>query len=267
MSAANILNEVHNEPHTDPYGTVDSTADANEKRLAHEEWINKNSQPKKRVIPRVEREPTRWQKKGPMKKKQWKQFFEWAQKNAVPYERKLPEVTVPCAADYLPCGKEPRAIDRDDLLERMDELSTPLPHKMTPKYKSDKNVATYSPVIEWGQPPMPQKGRPFLTPKVPCCFPNDEVEQAFWFAYRFPIRKEALNGHASPRIINLAKPRVMPPFPPHCPIPERPPATDPLDGPAPKRKKFTPRQWRLHQIRLIYLSKPVTRPQYDYFYM
>lgn len=100
---------------------------------------------------------------------------------------------------------------------------------------------------------------------MPCCFPNADIEDKFWAELRFPIRKAALKAKITPRILSLSKPKKTPQFPPHCYHP--PHIYDILALPGPKRKKFTPQGWRLHQIRLLYLSQPVTRREYEYFYM
>lgn len=248
--------------------------EAEDKKLVEEEekplpswveWCERNAQPIKRCIPREQRELTRWQKAGPMKKKEWKKFFEWALRNAMPKEPPQVEVPIPCLEKYLPCGREKRKMDMDSLEESMEKLSKPLERKMTPKHVYQPRFYAYSPVIVWGKPPHHDKGRPFRPPFVPCCFPNDDIEDEFWANLRFPVRPSALKARPTARILSLAKPHIMPPNPPHCPIPKKAPA--PLEVPPPKRKKFTPRGWRLHQIRLIYLSKPVSRPEFEYFYM
>ncbi|KAL7728441.1 hypothetical protein ACLKA6_005200 [Drosophila palustris] len=228
-------------------------------------WVEKNSKPIKRCRPKVERELTPWQKPGPMKKKDWKHFFEWALEKAMPKEPRLVEIPVPCKEKILPCARKKRQVEMEELMEHMEKLSTPNPRKVTPKREYFRPVYPYSPVIVWGKPPKHDKGRPFPGPFMPCCFPNKDLEDDYWAALRFPIRPAALKARPTARIISLAKPHIMPPNPPHCPIPEKPVA--PMDEPPPKRKKFTPRGWRLHQIRLIYLSKPVSRPEFEYFYM
>ncbi|XP_034665534.1 uncharacterized protein LOC117899554 [Drosophila subobscura] len=230
-------------------------------------WVERNAKPRVRVRPKVERELTPWQKAGPMKKKDWQRFYEWASSKAMPKE--LPEAPpreIPCEADYLPCGK-PKAADEDDLdmLEKMEKLSIPLARRQRKVHQYVYPVNAYNPMIVWGQQPRPDKGRPFDPPHVPCCFPNSDIEDEFWATLRFPVRKQALKGRPSPRIVSLARPKVMPPWPPHCAIPPR--TVDPLDVPPPKRKKFTAQAWRLHQIRLLYLSRPVSRREFEYFYL
>ncbi|XP_020814045.1 uncharacterized protein LOC110188619 [Drosophila serrata] len=231
------------------------------------EWVERNAKPIKRRINREPRIVTRWKKQGPMKNSDWRRFYVWAATKSLPKE--LPEVEVepiPCPEKYLPCAKPPRQIDPEDLEERIAELATPLERKMTPKHEYDYPVNAYSPVIVWGQPAHHDKGRPFEPPKVPCCFANSDVEGEFWANLRFPIRPAALKAKISPRILSLSKPKVTPQFPPHCYHPEH--VYDILDVKPPmKRKKFTPQGWRLHQIRLLYLSQPVTRREYEYFYM
>ncbi|XP_017141525.1 uncharacterized protein LOC108155317 [Drosophila miranda] len=230
-------------------------------------WVERNAKPRVRVRPKVVRELTPWQKAGPMKKKDWKHFYQWASTKAMPKE--LPEpppMEIPCEADYLPCGKQ-RKVDEDDLDmgEKMEQLSIPLERRQRKKYQPIPPSITYNPMIVWGQQPHLDKGRPFKPPEKPCCFPNSDIEDEFWATLRFPVRKAALKGRPTARIISLARPKVMPPWPPHCPLPEKTPA--PLDVPPPKRKKFTPQGWRMHQIRLIYLSKPISRREFEYFYM
>jgi len=228
-------------------------------------WVEKNSKPIKRCRPKEERIITRWQKPGPMNKKQWRQFFEWALQKAMPKEPKLMEIPVPCDEKILPCARPKRQMEMEVLLEKMVKLSTPLPRKITPKRQYVREVFPYSPVIVWGKPAHHDKGRPFRGPFMPCCFPNKDIEDDYWANLRFPVRPEALKARPTARILSLSKPHIKPPNPPHCPIPER--TLAPLEVPPPKRKKFTPRGWRLHQIRLIYLSKPVSRPEFEYFYM
>jgi len=225
-------------------------------------WCDRNSKPVNRKRPRVMRKLTKWQKNGPMTKKDWKHFCAWAAFRARPREPELQKpAKLPCLAKYLPCARKKRQLDEDEMRERMLMLAKP--RKITEKYNMTDRPPTYSPAIIWGKPPHRDPGRPFEPPYVPCCFPNDELEGEFWANLRFPVRQAALLGKVTPRILSLAKPRMYPPIP-HCPIPEKVP--DPLDVPPPPRKKFTNREWRLHQIRLIYLSKPVTRNDMDYLF-
>ncbi|XP_017103309.2 uncharacterized protein [Drosophila bipectinata] len=230
------------------------------------EWCERNSKPKCIRIVRERVVPTRWQTPGPMKKPDWKYFYEWAGKRAMPKE--LPEPPprkIPCLKKYLPCARKPKTPDWDEFAQKMIYLSTPLDRKRSEKHQYVYPVHPYSPIIVWGQPPLHDKGRPFDPPKVPKCFPNEDIEGKFWAELRFAVRKPALKARISPRILSISKPKVMPPYPPHCIIPEH--VYDVLDVPPPPRKKFTSQGWRLHQIRLLYLSKPVTRPEYEYFYM
>ncbi|XP_068153183.1 uncharacterized protein [Drosophila tropicalis] len=230
------------------------------------EWCQRNAKPIVRVKPKVERVLTPWQKPGPMKKRDWAHFFQWAMKNAAPKQPKAKvKQLIPCEADYLPCGRNVQKMDPTDLIEKIEKLAQPLQRRVREKHVYVQEKPTYSPVIEWGQPPNHDKGRPFPPPEeVPKCFPNDDIEAAFWADYRFPVRKAALLGRPSPRILSLAKPRVSPPMPPHCYIPEK--TLSPLEVPPPKRRKFTKKGWRMHQIRLLYLARPVSRPKYRYFY-
>ncbi|XP_060649262.1 uncharacterized protein LOC132786677 [Drosophila nasuta] len=228
-------------------------------------WVERNARPVKRCRPKVERQLTRWQKAGPMSKKDWRKFFEWALEKAMPKEVPMVEQPVPCTEKILPCARAKREMEMEELIEKMENLSKPLPRKVTPKHVYYREEFHYSPVIVWGQPAKHDKGRPFRGPFMPCCFVNKDIEDDYWAQLRFPVRPSALKARPTARILSLAKPHIMPPNPPHCPIPEKPVAA--LDEPPPKRKKFTPRGWRLHQIRLIYLSKPVSRPEFEYFYM
>ncbi|XP_017036007.1 uncharacterized protein [Drosophila kikkawai] len=230
------------------------------------EWCERNSKPIKRVLPREPRVLTPWQKPGPMAKADWRKFYQWAAANAMPKElQPVEEQPLPCPEKYLPCAKKSKPIDPDEFQEHVAKLATPLQRKMTPKHQYVYPVNTYSPVIVWGQPPHHDKGRPFDPPKMPCCFPNADIEDKFWAELRFPIRPAALKAKISPRILSLSKPKITPQFPPHCYHPEH--IYDILQVKPPKRKKFTPQGWRLHQIRLLYLSQPVTRREYEYFYM
>lgn len=181
------------------------------------EWCERNAQPIQRRLYREPRMLTRWQIPGPMGKGDWAYFYEWAATRAMP--KVLPEVEVPpppCDEKYLPCARKPREIDPEELEEKMAKLAQPLERKMTPKHKYHHPVNAYSPVIVWGQPPHHDKGRPFEPPKMPCCFPNADIEDKFWAELRFPIRKAALKAKITPRILSLSKPKKTPQFPPHC---------------------------------------------------
>ncbi|SPP83766.1 uncharacterized protein LOC117586530 [Drosophila guanche] len=226
------------------------------------EWVERNSKPLVRKRHQEERKLTKWQKKGPMKQKDWKKFFHWAEKRAMPQERKFKEEEQQQQLFHQASGRAAGSLDVYDQADKLEELARP--RIVNKKHQFHDNEPTYSPVIVLGQPPHRDKGRPFQPPYVPCCFQHDDVEANFWSQLRFPIRKEALRTSATPRIISLAKPRTLPVHP-HCPIPPR--SLDPLDVPPPKRKKFTAQGWRLHQIRLIYLSKPMNRGHYEYFYL
>ncbi|XP_016994945.2 uncharacterized protein [Drosophila takahashii] len=225
-------------------------------------WCDRNSKPVKRLRIREIRKLSKWQKNGPMSKKDWKHFCAWAAFRARPREPELPKPEkIPCLAKYLPCGRKKRHLDEDELQERM--LTLAKPRKITEKYNMQDRPPTYSPAIIWGKPAHRDPGRPFEPPHVPSCFPHDDLEGEFWAQLRFPVRQAALLAKVSPRILSLAKPRPNPPTP-HCPIPKK--ILDPLDVPPPPRKKFSNRAWRLHQIRLIYLSKPVSRNELDYLF-
>ncbi|XP_017060743.1 uncharacterized protein LOC108101065 [Drosophila ficusphila] len=226
-------------------------------------WCERNSKPVKRRRFRMKKKQTRWQKSGPMTKKDWKHFFAWASNRAMPRELELKPERLPCLESHMPCNLRKRKLDEDELLEKMQLLAKP--RKITQKYDVRNMPPAYSPVIFWGKPPHHDPGRPFKPPYVPGCFVHNELEADFWAQLRFPVRQAALKAHISPRIRNLSKPRTYPPIP-HCPIPEK--VLDPLDVRPPPRKKFTPKAWRSHQIRLMYLSKPVFRNNLEsFFYM
>ncbi|EDW49480.1 uncharacterized protein LOC6619083 [Drosophila sechellia] len=230
------------------------------------EWCERNAKPIERRLIQERRYLTRWQIPGPMKKAQWREFYEWAASRAMPKELPVPvKQPIPCVAKFLPCARKPRAIDPDEFQEKVAKLATPLERKMTPKHQYIYPIQPYSPIIVWGQPPLHDKGRPFKPPNKPCCFFNADIEDKWWAELRFPIRKAALKARITPRILSLSKPKITPQFPPHCYHPEH--IYDVLNVKPPRRKKFTPQGWRLHQIRLLYLSKPVSRPEYEYFYM
>ncbi|EDV48499.1 uncharacterized protein LOC6554031 [Drosophila erecta] len=225
-------------------------------------WCDRNSKPVKRARPREIRKLTPWQKSGPMTIRDWKHFGAWAAFRARPKNPKLQRPAKPfCAAKYLPCALKKRQLEEDELRERMLLLAKP--RKITEKYNTPDRPPAYSPAIFWGRPPHRDPGRPFQPPHVPDCFPTDELEADFWAQLRFPVRPAALLGKITPRIQSLAKPRVYPPTP-HCPVPEK--VLHPLDVPPPPRRKFTNRGWRMHQIRLLYLSKPVFRSDMRFFY-
>ncbi|XP_052834625.1 uncharacterized protein LOC128251615 [Drosophila gunungcola] len=230
------------------------------------EWCERNSKPIVRRLYREKRYLTRWQIPGPMKKAAWKEFYEWAASRAMPKELPTPvREPIPCFPKYLPCGRKPRVIDPEVFQEKVAKLATPLERKMTPKHQYIYPEHPYSPIIVWGQPPLHDKGRPFKPPQKPCCFFNADIEDKWWAELRFPIRKAALKARITPRILSLSKPKITPQFPPHCYHPDH--IYDVLTVKPPPRRKFTPQGWRLHQIRLLYLSKPVSRPEYEYFYM
>ncbi|XP_033162498.1 uncharacterized protein LOC117142557 [Drosophila mauritiana] len=224
-------------------------------------WCERNSKPVKRVRPRECRKLTPWQKNGPMTIRDWKHFLAWAAFRAGPKNPQLQRPAKPfCAAKYLPCALQKRQLDEDELRERMLMLAKP--RKITEKYNTPDLPPAYSPAISWGKPPHRDPGRPFKPPYVPACFPTDELKADFWAQLRFPVRQAALLGKITPRIQSLAKPRVYPPTP-HCLINRN--VLHPLDVQPPPRKKFTHRGWRLHQIRLLYLSKPVSRNETIFF--
>ncbi|XP_017085011.2 LOW QUALITY PROTEIN: uncharacterized protein LOC108117207 [Drosophila eugracilis] len=223
-------------------------------------WCDRNSKPVKRFRKAKARKLTKWQKKGPMTKKDWKHFCAWAAFRTQPRNPELPKPDkYPCEAPYLPCARKKRKLDKYELQERMLKLAKP--RKITKKYRMPERPPTYSPVISWGKPPHRDPGRPFKPPHVPNCFITDELKGEFWAQLRFPVRQAALNGKVTPRLLTLSKPRQYPPIP-HCLFLKG--TLKPLEVPPPRRKKFTKRGWRLHQMRLLYLSKPVLRKNFDF---
>ncbi|XP_017036005.1 uncharacterized protein [Drosophila kikkawai] len=240
---------------TPPQSKTRSSSCRAKSRPTWEAWCERNSKPVKRPKPCFVSYMTRWKKPGPMTKKEWKNFCSWALLRAGPRETEPPKrQEEPCLAKYLPCAWPKRRLDKDELEEKIKKLATP--RKITGKYNGPVKSPAYSPVVSWGEPPHRDPGRPFKPPRVPCCFLNEELEAEFWSQLRFPVRQAALLGQATPRIMNLSKPRIYP-------IARRP--LGPLDVPPPPRKKFTRRGWQLHQLRLIYLSQPVSRSGSEYY--
>ena len=224
-------------------------------------WIRRNCQPKIRRVPiyRPCYITTPWAKKGPMTAKDWKRFYQWADKNAE--AKKLPKPSKPPEEPKLK-KKRPshEEITADELLQDIGKLA--MPKKPRGKYvPPPREKFTYSPKIHWDEPPKHDRGRPFKPPKVPDEFQHIELEIEFWSTLRFPIRPTALTYQPSANILGLAQPRITPPIEPHCPIPKKPKEyVEP-------RKRMSKRRWEEHQQRLLYLARPVCRPimELDYY--
>lgn len=224
-------------------------------------WIRRNCQPKIRCVPiyRPCYKTTPWAKKGPMTAKDWKRFYEWADKNAEAKTlRKLPKTLGP------PKFKKKRPayeeITPEELIKDIDKLA--MPKKPRSKYfPPPPEKFTYSPKIYWNEPAKHDRGRPFKPPKVPIEFQHLELEIEFWSKLRFPIRSSALTYVPSENILGLAQPRITPPLEPHCPIPQKPKEY------VQPRKRMSRRRWEEHQQRLLYLARPVCRPviEMDYY--
>ncbi|XP_036332856.1 uncharacterized protein LOC118744169 [Rhagoletis pomonella] len=227
------------------------------------EWVQKNALPKRFEFPRPKREMTRWQKRGPMARRDWMRFYRWATKNAV--ARKIPP---PHCSDKPPSKgedakkkkeKKKKTYTLDELLAHAAQLSEPRDPREKYVYPPPPDYP-YAPQISHIEPAKKDAGRPFQPPKVPKWFHHLEIETEFWSTLRFPIIRAALNYKPTANILRLSLPRIVPPLRPHCPIPEPP------EEYVPPRRRMTYRQWREHLRRLEYLAKPVTRPFYDDLY-
>lgn len=224
-----------------------------------QQWIERNSQPRKWVNLSkwfVKREPTRWAKRGPMTRKDWVRFYNWAAKNAAPKVVSMPK--------KKPDGKEKQKEPLDpsvmeEVMEHVKKLA--MPRKPRVKYVyPDEPDYPYSPKIEYKKPAKKDKGRPFEPPEVPEVFQHIDLETDFWSQLRFPLRPSVTKYKPSENVLKLAQPRITPPNPPHCPIPEKPVEY------VPPRRRMTRRQWQEHLRRIEYLAKPVYRPVVDIYY-
>uniref|UniRef100_A0A1B0GB69 Uncharacterized protein n=1 Tax=Glossina morsitans morsitans TaxID=37546 RepID=A0A1B0GB69_GLOMM len=229
-----------------------------------QKWVDKNCQPKmfnfSKYMFLTKREPTRWAKRGPMTRRDWVRFYNWAAKNALPKKlHEAPDAQVPekKKKKKLAPGEEPPTLEK--VLEHFDKLATP--KKPRKKYEFPPPPAyPYSPKIHFKLDAFHDKGRPFQPPRVPRTFQHIDVESEFWSKMRFPIRPSTRNYVPSPNILNLAKPLKRPPAKPHCKIPEKP-----IEF-VPPRRRMNRRQWREHERRLKYLAKPVYRPLFEFYY-
>ncbi|XP_013105195.2 uncharacterized protein LOC106085475 [Stomoxys calcitrans] len=224
------------------------------------QWIEKNSQPKRYNFPKpVRLKPTRWAKRGPMARRDWVKFYNWAAKNAAPkppYEPKLRKRDI-VDAKKAKESKEP--LPYEELMQHAQNMAIPRIRRNKYEYPPEPQYA-YIPQIDPKRRPKRERGRPFRTPEVPPDFQHIELEIDFWSQLRFPIRPSTASYNPSKTILKLAEPKVVPPLKQHCPIPEKP-----VEYIAPRRR-MSPLQWREHKRRLEYLAKPIYRPIIDYFY-
>jgi len=180
-----------------------------------------------------------------MGKKDWKRFFKWCAERCQPIDHTPKPEPVPVDKKGRPIKVEKPEVDKDN----MNKMAQPL--RPVQKYVYPKKVeGPYIPTIDPKKPAKLEKTRPVKPPKIPCCFPNDEIKGFFFYTLRYTISPWAMKCKAKPRTIELAKPRVIPPAVNHCPIPEVEPEY------IPPRTKMTYRQWKAHQRRLEYLAKP-----------
>ncbi|XP_067614397.1 uncharacterized protein [Eurosta solidaginis] len=227
------------------------------------DWVEKNALPKRFEFPRPKREVTRWQKRGPMTRRDWVHFYRWAAKNAMPREIPPPHCDdKPPAAKDAEDGKKKKKEKKKktytfaELIEHAAQISQPRDPREKYEYPPPPDYP-YAPKISLKEPAKKDPGRPFKPPTVPKWFNHLELETEFWSTLRFPIIQAALNYKPTANVLRLALPRMVPPLRPHCSIPE-----PPIEF-IPPRRRMTYRQWREHLRRLEYLAKPVARPYYD----
>ncbi|XP_018795341.1 PREDICTED: uncharacterized protein LOC108972903 [Bactrocera latifrons] len=232
------------------------------------DWVERNAVPKRFDFPRPKREVTRWQKRGPMTRRDWVRFYRWAAKNATPRE-----IPPPHCPEQPPAKVEEGKKKKKEKKKKTYTLAELLEHAAQisePREPRDKYIFPptpdypYAPKISLKEPAKKDPGRPFQPIKVPKWFHHLENETEFWSTLRFPIFRPALNYKPTANMLRLALPRMVPPLRQHCPIPE-----PPIEFVAPRRR-MTYRQWREHLRRLEYLAKPTARPyyveMYDYVY-
>ncbi|XP_075145720.1 uncharacterized protein LOC142220453 [Haematobia irritans] len=226
-----------------------------------QKWIEKNSQPKRYHFAKpIRREPTRWAKRGPMARRDWVRFYNWAAKNAAPKPMYEPKVKKRVDKTDDKKTKEPKErVSYEELMERAETLARPRKRRSKYEYPPEP-VFAFIPQLNPKRPPKKERGRPFATPDVPPDFQHDELEIDFWSQLRFPLRPSVFTYNPTENILRLAKPKDVPPQKQHCPIPEKP-----EEYVAPRRR-MSSRQWREHKRRLEYLAKPIYRPVIDYFY-
>ncbi|XP_061390827.1 uncharacterized protein LOC133326164 [Musca vetustissima] len=99
------------------------------------QWIEKNSQPKRYNFPRpcIRREPSRWAKRGPMARKDWVRFYNWAAKNATPKPPYQPKIrSKDKEKEKKSETKDP--IPFEELLEHAEKLATPRTRRQKYEY-------------------------------------------------------------------------------------------------------------------------------------
>uniref|UniRef100_A0A6P4FJB8 Uncharacterized protein LOC108052672 n=1 Tax=Drosophila rhopaloa TaxID=1041015 RepID=A0A6P4FJB8_DRORH len=214
-------------------------------RASTREWCDRNSRPKSPILTSaVQPEPTRWQKPGPMGRNDWANFHSRYQVEVTTLRNEI---------ERLQGGKQkksskPTSEDDNYLRENQQRLSRP-------RWQREKYITpppeqfSYRPHLTGRSTPRPEHGRPVKKPTVPCCFQHEDLETEFWANMRFPVSRKALRACPSKKICELSQPRQFP-RKAHCSM-----AEDQIV----RRRKMTPRQWRLHLQRLEFLSKPNPR--------
>lgn len=226
-----------------------------------QQWIERNSQPKRYNFPKpaARREPTRWAKRGPMARKDWVRFYNWAAKNAAPRTPRQAKIRKANKAESEKKREPKEPIPLEELMEHAAQMAVPRIRRKKYQYPPEP-VYAYNPQIDYRRPTRRDRGRPFPPPEVPQDFQHIELEHAFWSQLRFPLRSSALTYNPTENILKLARPKVVPPLKQHCHIPEKP-----VEYVAPRRK-MTYRQWSEHKRRLEYLAKPRYRLVIEYLY-
>ncbi|XP_017060745.1 uncharacterized protein LOC108101067 [Drosophila ficusphila] len=222
-------------------------------RASTQEWCDRNSKPKSpRLTPRVRPEPTRWQKPGPMDRNDWANFHSRYQIEAAAAVENVLRME---GGIQKKCGKvckeKKTSEDIESLKENEQRLS--MPRWQRKKYiPPPPEEYPYRPRITGKPVQCPERGRPVKRTAVPHCFQHIELEIEFWANLRFPVSQNALRASPKKKILELSRPRKCPPKP-HCPGPNN------SEDQMPRRRKMSPRQWRLHLQRLEFLSRPNQR--------
>nr|XP_044250037.1 uncharacterized protein LOC108056037 [Drosophila takahashii] len=219
-------------------------------RASTQEWCDRNSKPKApKITPVVRPEPTRWQKSGPMGRNEWANFHSSYQVDAMASAALRNEKRLKGGRQIQ--GSNPSSEEDDNFLrENTQRLSMPRWQRKKHNPSPPEKFA-YRPRLTGRRTPRPESGRPVEKPAVPCCFQHVDLENEFWANMRFPISRKALIACPSKKICELSRPRKFRRL--HCKVPTK------SDDQIPKRRKMSPRQWRLHLQRLEFLSKPNPR--------
>ncbi|EDV48498.1 uncharacterized protein LOC6554030 [Drosophila erecta] len=219
-------------------------------RASTMEWCNRNSRPKPSIpTPAVRPEATRWQKPGPMGRNEWANFHKTYQADAMAHNLRLQGGKQ--KEDSKQIVDKPSLAEVTCLRENRNRLSAP-------RWQRQKYIPPppeqfpYRPQIIGQSVPRPEHGRPVERPAVPCCFQHVELENDFWASLRFPVSRKALTARPSKKIYELSRPRQFP-LACHCSMYSN------YEDQVPRRRKMSPRQWRLHLQRLEFLSKPNPR--------